>query len=144
MLHAQAANIQCDKYCSNFLEIGVQLNKPKHVQYTIHAHASIDNEISAAEHFAILKSEPLRTYSGTLHFSFSPAASAVTVSAAARRTRTAQIAIAAAAGRVAANQSRQTPERVIHCGHQPVNHRDVRPALFSWPNLAASDSLYAL
>jgi hypothetical protein len=29
---------------------------------------SIDKEISAAEHFAILKSEPLRTYSGTLHW----------------------------------------------------------------------------
>ena len=29
MLHARATNIRCDKYCSNFLEIGVELNTPK-------------------------------------------------------------------------------------------------------------------
>ena len=27
MLHAWAANIRCDRYCSNFLDFGVQLNK---------------------------------------------------------------------------------------------------------------------
>ena len=27
MLHARAANIRCNRYCSNFLEIGVELNK---------------------------------------------------------------------------------------------------------------------
>ena len=27
MLHVQAANIRCDRYCSNFLEVRVELNK---------------------------------------------------------------------------------------------------------------------
>ena len=27
MLHTLAANIRCDRYCSNFLDFGVQLNK---------------------------------------------------------------------------------------------------------------------
>ena len=27
MLHAQTANIRCDRYYSNFLEVGVELNK---------------------------------------------------------------------------------------------------------------------
>ena len=27
MLHTRAANIRCDRYCSNFLDFGVQLNK---------------------------------------------------------------------------------------------------------------------
>ena len=27
MLHARAANIRCDRYCSNFLDFGVELNK---------------------------------------------------------------------------------------------------------------------
>ena len=27
MLHVRAANIRCDRYCSNFLEVGVELNK---------------------------------------------------------------------------------------------------------------------
>ena len=27
MLHTRAANIRCDRYCSNFLEIGMKLNK---------------------------------------------------------------------------------------------------------------------
>ena len=29
MLHAWAANIRCDRYCSNFLEFGLQLNTAK-------------------------------------------------------------------------------------------------------------------
>ena len=29
MLHAQATNIRYDRYCSNFLEIGVELNKAR-------------------------------------------------------------------------------------------------------------------
>ena len=27
MIHARAANIRCDRYCSNFLDFEVQLNK---------------------------------------------------------------------------------------------------------------------
>ena len=33
MLHARATNIRCDRYCSNFLEIGVELNKACYLVY---------------------------------------------------------------------------------------------------------------
>ena len=36
MLHVWAANIRCDRYCSNFLDFGVQLNKVLFCQcYTV-------------------------------------------------------------------------------------------------------------